>query len=118
VRVLFTAFDIFGDKQFCTHFVNRTWAKYNPEVATAFTNGITDAIEWIEKNQDAAKPIIAKYTGIPEEYVPSYYFQPSGMVVDADVAFWLDYLLKRGDIVATWLKAEDIAGNVYNSRVK
>jgi NitT/TauT family transport system substrate-binding protein len=117
-RPLFDAIDVFGEKQFTTHFVNRLWAEYNPEQAEAFTAGIVEAINWIEQNPEEAKPIIAQYTGIDEQYVPVYHFQPDGRVVEEDVAFWLEYLLGRGDVEADWLTPEQIASNRYNAEVQ
>lgn len=114
VRPLFDAIDVFGTKQFTTHFVNRLWAQYHPEQAEAFVAGIVDAVRYIEANQDAARPIVAAYTGIDEQHVPDYHFQPDGIVVEDDVAFWLDYLLERGDVEADWLTPEQIASNLYN----
>lgn len=117
IKLLFTAEDVFGQKQFTTHFVNRVWAEYNPEAARAFVAGIVDSIAWIEANQAQAKPIIAKYTGIEEKYVPDYHFQPHGQVIEADIEFWLKYLVKRGDVEVDWLKAGNIASNRYNEAV-
>jgi NitT/TauT family transport system substrate-binding protein len=114
IRLLFDASDVFGDKQFTTHFVNRIWAQYNPNTAQAFVGGIVDAIHWIEKNQMEAKSIIASYTEIPAEYIPEYHFQPDGTVVEEDVIFWLEYLQKRQDVKAGWLKPDTIATNRYN----
>ncbi|NWJ47179.1 MAG: ABC transporter substrate-binding protein [Chloroflexi bacterium] len=113
---LFTAFDVFGKKQFTVHFVNSIWAKYNSEAASAFANGIADSVAWIEANQDEAKPIIAKYTGVEAKYIPTYHFQPDARVVPEDAQFWLDYMLKRGDITASWLKPEDFVTNRYNQK--
>jgi len=118
IRLLFSAPDVFGNKQFCTHFVNRVWAQYNPAAVQAFVSGIVDAAVWIEAHQDEARPIIAKYTGIETAFIPDYYFQPQAQSNMADVQFWLDYLLKRGDVTASWLKAENIATNKWNSAVK
>lgn len=112
-RLLFDASDVFGDKQFSLHFVNRIWARENPDAARAFVGGIVDAIEWIESNPDAAKPIIAKYTGIDEAFVPDYHFQPGGVVVEDDISFWLEYLIGRGDVTAEWLTPSEIANNDY-----
>lgn len=116
-RLLFTALDVFGEKQFTCHFVNRVWAEYNTEKAEAFTAGIVDAINWIEANQDEAKAIIAQYTGIDEQYVPEYHFQPDGRVNEADVQFWLEYMRRRGDITADWLTPEQVASNRYNAKL-
>ncbi|MFP4322777.1 MAG: ABC transporter substrate-binding protein [Anaerolineales bacterium] len=115
-RLLFDAIDVFGEKQFTTHFVNREWAAQNPEAARAFVAGITQAIAWIEANQDAARAIIAEYTGIDADFVPDYRFQPDGRVVMEDVRFWINYLRGRGDI-ARDLTPEDVATNAYNARV-
>lgn len=118
-RLLFTALDVFGEKQFTTHFVNRDWAERTPQTARAFVDGIVDAIEWIEQHPEEAKPIIAAYTGIAEEHVPAYRFQPGGRVVMEDVRFWLDYMVQRGDVEAdAALTPEQIATNRFNSRAR
>jgi NitT/TauT family transport system substrate-binding protein len=115
-RLLFSALDVFGERQFTTHFVNREWAAANPDTARAFVGGIVEAIDWIEANPDAARPIIARYTGIEAQYVPAYQFQPDGRVVLEDVRFWLDYMQRRGDVAGGALAPEDIATNRYNPR--
>jgi ABC-type nitrate/sulfonate/bicarbonate transport system substrate-binding protein len=112
-KVLFTAHDVFNEKQFGLIFVNRVWAENNPEAARAFVGGISDAVNWIESHQDEAKVIIAKYTEIPAENVPEYHFQAEGKVVEADVQFWLDYLIERGDVTVDWLTPEMIGSNQY-----
>ena len=55
-RELFNAEDIFGQKQFCTHFMNRVWARENPEDARSFVAGIVDAVEWIEATRTRPRP--------------------------------------------------------------
>lgn len=117
-KLLFTAEDVFGQKQFTTHFVNKVWATYNPAQAEAFVKSIVEAIEWVETHQKEAKPIIAKYTGIEKQYVPDYHFQKNGQVVEADVKFWLDYLKGRGDVTADWLTPDEVATNEFNPFVK
>jgi len=112
--LLFDAIDVFGTKQFTTHFVNRVWAQYNPETAEAFVGGIADAVHWIEEHQDEAREIIAKYTGIDAQYVPEYHFQPDAAVVEDDVAFWVNYLVRREDVTVDWLNPAKIANNQYN----
>lgn len=117
VRRLFTALDVFGERQFTTHFVNREWAERNPDTARAFVGGVTDAIAWIEANPDAARPIIARYTGIDEQFIPDYHFQPNGRVVMDDVQFWLDVMRQRGDVENDTLTPKMIATNRYNPRL-
>ncbi len=117
-RVLFTALDVFGERQFTTHFVNRAWAKQHPQQARAFVGGVVDAIEWIAEHPQSAKPIIAGYTGIEERFVPDYRFQPDGRVVMDDVRFWLAYMRERGDVTVETLGPEDVATNQFNERVR
>jgi ABC-type nitrate/sulfonate/bicarbonate transport system substrate-binding protein len=118
LRPLFNALEIFGQKQFTLHFVNKTWAKNNHGAALAFVGGIAEAETWIQANQEAARPIIARYTGIEARYIPDYKFQQQGRVVEADLQFWLDYMIKRGDLNNASLKAEDIGTNQYNPYLK
>ena len=115
--VLFDAIDVFGERQFSTHFINRVWARLNPDQATAFVSGVADAVNWIEDNQESAKDIIAEYTGIEKEFIPVYHFQENGQVVEDDVVFWLDYLVGRGDVTADSLVPSEIAHNDYNPYV-
>lgn len=117
-RVLFDAIDVFGDRQFTLHFVNRRWAEKNPLTATAFVSGITDSIEWIKDNQEEAKEIIAEYTGFNKEHIPSYIFQDNGAVVMNDVSFWVDYMEKTGDIKNGSVEIEDVATNKYNNLIR
>ncbi|MBN2005800.1 MAG: ABC transporter substrate-binding protein [Anaerolineae bacterium] len=116
--LLFDALDVFGPKQFTTHFVNRVWAQYNPEAAEAFVGGIADAAAWIEQNQEEAKGIIAQYTGVEAQFVPEYHFQENAAVIEDDVSFWLNYLVRRGDVTVDWLNPAEIATNRYNPALK
>ncbi len=116
-RLLFTAFDVFGEKQFTTHFLHRDWAADNPAAARAFVDGIADAIDWIAANPEEARTIIARYTGIEARYIPDYRFQPDGRVVLDDVRFWLEYMQQRGDVTPGRLTPEDVATNAFNSRL-
>jgi NitT/TauT family transport system substrate-binding protein len=112
-KELFNAIDIFGEKQFTLHFVNRIWANEHPDTAKAFVGCIVDAIDWIEKNPDAAKPIVGAYTKVDAQFIPEYHFQPGGVVVMEDVQFWLDYMIARKDVTVDWLKVDQIATNDF-----
>lgn len=108
VRVLFNAFDVFGEKQFTLIFVRKSLVRENPERVKKFVAGIVDSIEWSKHNKDETKKIISKYTKVDAKYIPDYQFQERGQVIMKDVQFWIDYMAKRGDL-KTPLKAEDIA---------
>jgi NitT/TauT family transport system substrate-binding protein len=115
LEMLFDATDIFGEKQFCEIIVNSVWAENNPEDAEKFVTAIADATEWIEDNQDEAKSIISKYTGIEAEYIDDYDFQDNAKVVESDAEYWLDYM-KRTEGVADWVTVDDIVTNKYNKK--
>lgn len=116
LKMLFDAVDVFGEKQFCEIFVNSVWAENNPEDAEKFVAGIVKAIKWIEDNQDEAKQIISKYTGIDVQYIDDYKFQPNGMVSESDAEYWLEYM-KRTEGAADYLEVSDIVTNKYNKEI-
>ena len=119
VRELFNDYDdVYGTRHVSLIFVNRVWAQSNPETAEAFVTAIADAIDWIEDNQEEARGIIAKYTGIPTEAVPEYHFTEHGRVRVQDVAAWMHYLRGRGDLTADWLEPGAVATDEYNARIR
>jgi NitT/TauT family transport system substrate-binding protein len=114
VRELYNDYDdVYGTRHVSLIFINRLWAQYNPDQAVCFTTGVSKAIDWIEENQDAARKIVSKYTGIPEASVRDYHFTPHGQVRLQDVQTWLDYLIERGD-VADWVDLDMVASDKYN----
>lgn len=116
-RQLYTAVDSFGERQFCEILLNSKWANENPDGAKAFVKGISRAAKWIQENQQEAKQIISKYTGIDAEYIDDYYFQPNAMVNMDDAQYWLEYMQSH-EGVSKAIKVEDIATNKYNEDVK
>lgn len=114
IRELWNDYDLYGERHVSLIFLNRVWAKFNPEQAECFVTAIGEATAWIEDNQDAAREIVSEYTGIPAASVRDYHFTPYGHVRPGDVQVWLDYLLERGDVTADWLKVEEIANDKYN----
>lgn len=118
LTTLYTALDVFGEKQFCTHVVNNIWAENNKELTEGFVTAIAEAVEWIEANQEEAKTIISKYTGIEIQYIEDYHFQRNAAVIIEDAQFWLDYMRNRNEINADWLQVDDFATNKYNQIIR
>ena len=114
---IMTAYDVFGERQFTLHVFNSAWADNNPALVEGFVAAIADAVDWIEANQEAAREIIARHTGVDIRYIENYYFQPHARVNIDDAGFWLDYMFNRGDITADWLTVEDFATNRFNRRM-
>jgi len=117
LRTLMTAYDVFGARQFTTHVFNSVWAEQNPHLVEGFVSAIAEASEWIEANQEAAREVMSRHTGVAAQYIENYYFQPYAMVNMDDVQFWLDHMRRRGDITAEWLTVEDFATNRFNRGV-
>jgi ABC-type nitrate/sulfonate/bicarbonate transport system substrate-binding protein len=114
LKVLYTALDVFGAKQFSAHVVNKVWAENNPALIRGFVAAIVEAVTWIETNQNEAKLIIEKYTGTAPEYIEEYHYQENAGIITADAQYWLDYMRDRGEVTAGWLRVEDFATNEYN----
>lgn len=117
LKMLYTDVDAFGERQFCEIFINSVYAENNPEQAEAFVAGIVKATEWIQNNQEEAKQIISKYTGIDPAYIDDYKFHNNAMVSEEDCAYWLEFM-KKVENTPDWVKVEDVVTNKYNKSVK
>jgi NitT/TauT family transport system substrate-binding protein len=114
LKILYTALDIFGPKQFSTHVVNSIWAENNPNLARGFVAALVDAAAWVEVNQDEAKRIVSRYTEVSPEFIENYYYQENAAININDAQYWLDYMRGRKEISADWLRVEDFAANSFN----
>jgi NitT/TauT family transport system substrate-binding protein len=118
LKILYTALDIFGPKQFSTHVVNKIWADNNPGQAKGFVAALVEAVSWIQANQNEAKEIIGKYTGVSPALIEDYYYQKNAAINTGDAQYWLNYMLSRKEITAEWLRVGDFATNKYNPHYK
>ena len=114
---MYDATHTFGERQFCDIIASTKYGEKHPEALTAFVGGLSKAMDWAMENQQEAKEIMEKYTGVDAELIADYRFQEDGAVIMEDVEYWLDYMRAHGDIKDT-ITAEDIATNQYNARVK
>lgn len=117
-RTIMTAYDVFGERQFTTHVFNSIWAENNPESVTGFVSAVAEAAAWTEQNQEAAREIVSRHTGVDVRYIENYYFQPYAMVNMDDARFWLDYMRSIGLVTADWLTVEDFAANCFNPNIR
>jgi len=114
LKTLMTALDIFGERQFTAHVANSVWANKNPGLAKGFAAAVADAANWIEGNQEEAKLLVSKYTGVSPANMDDYHFQKNAAVIMSDAQYWLDYMKGSGEISADWLNVGDIATNRFN----
>ncbi len=113
---MYDATDTFGERQFCDIIASTKYGEKNPEALTAFVEGITEAMDWAMDNQEEAKKIMEKYTGIDASLIADYKFQENGAVIMDDVQYWLDYMKAHGNIKDE-ITADMIATNKYNEKV-
>lgn len=112
------SYEIAGDHASSYIFLNRVWAQSNTETAQAFVTAIAEAEDWIMLNQEQAKVIVSKYTEIPAEVLPDFFYNAHGAVDMAQIQAWQDYQKSTGDIAVDWLTAEQVATNEYNLLLK
>lgn len=117
ITSLFNAVDIFGERQFCEHIMNKVWCENNSDKARKFVTAIAKAENWVSNNQTEAKKIISKYTGIDVAFIDDYYFQKNGTVNVEDAKYWLEYM-KKNHNVPDWVSVNDVGTNEYNSLTK
>jgi len=114
LKILYTALDIFGPKQFATHVVNSVWAENNPNQARGFVAALVEAVAWIQANQGEAKEIISRYTGVSPAFIEDYYYQENASINISDAQYWLNFMRNRKEITVDWLRIEDFATNRFN----
>ena len=117
VEELYNACDVFGERQFREILLNETWAEKNTYKAERFVSALVKAEKWAMNNQDEAKQIISKYTGIDANMINDYVFQDNAMCVESDCEFWLEYM-KENEGADKSLQVKDIVTNKYNKAVK
>lgn len=81
---------------------NPTWASQNATVVKEFVASLADAVTFINKNDEAARSILEKYTKLPEAVIKKYPFpdyDPS--VRPEDIPKWLEVAKSYGGFNGT-----------------
>jgi len=116
VKTLTTGYDVFGARQFTTIFINSVWADSNQITATKFVTALSRVAEFVKNNQEEAKQIVSKYTGIAVTDIDDYVFQDFMKVVEADAQYWLDWMISRGEVLNT-ITVDQIVTNRFNQNI-
>jgi NitT/TauT family transport system substrate-binding protein len=116
VKTFMTGYDVFGAKQFTTIFINSVWANTDEVRATKFVTALSRVAEFVKNNQQEAKEIISKYTGIAVEDIDDYKFQDFNQVKVEDAQYWLDWMIARGEVRAD-ITVEQIVTNRFNQNI-
>jgi ABC-type nitrate/sulfonate/bicarbonate transport system substrate-binding protein len=121
---LFTDTDLFGDFTGGAYVLREKFIKDNPNTARKLVEGISRAIEWARttppeevrarfekiiaerrRNEDASSIKYWKSTGVASK---------GGLITDAQLQVWIDWLVKDGLLKPDQLKASDIYTNALN----
>lgn len=112
-KTLFTDYDAFGQTQFCQIFMNTDFIEKYPSETEKFVTALGKADDWAMENQEEAKEIIEKWTGISKDLIFDYRFQPHGQCQMDAMDYYINYLGLSGKLTAS-----DICTNEYNKLVK
>jgi ABC-type nitrate/sulfonate/bicarbonate transport system substrate-binding protein len=120
VRVLLTDYEILGDIALGFAGMNRDFVSKNPQKVKDFVEANARAIDWARGHPQEAKELIAKILnkkgGNPEsaKYWRGFGVREHGLIVDNDVQFWIDALVREGKLKEGQFKPSDIYTNEYN----
>ena len=90
------------------------YTEKNPDIVRAFVAAMKDAMAFVDKNPEAAKKIIAKRTGLPENLLLIPKFAKNGCVDAGAAATWIKVLTDLGAIKAGSVKPAGWFSNRFN----
>jgi ABC-type nitrate/sulfonate/bicarbonate transport system substrate-binding protein len=124
IRPLFTDHDLFGNFTAGTYVLHTRFLKENPNTARQFVTATAKAIEWAratppaevrarfekiiaqrKRNEDASTVKYWKSTGVAGQ---------GGVIVDAELQQWIDWLVKDGVLKPGQLRAAELYTNQFN----
>lgn len=120
VRVLFTDYDIIGNQTHCGLFMSEKFIRENPETVRRFVEANAKAADWAREHPEEAKELAAKIMkakgGNAEiaKYWKGFGIREHALLVDSDVQFWIDWLVKDGKLKGNQFKPADIYTNEFN----
>lgn len=124
IRSLFNDTDLFGQFTGGSYVLRDKFIKDNPNTSRKLVEGISRAIQWAQttapeevrarfdriiaerkRNEDASSIKYWKSTGVAAK---------GGLIGDAEVQVWIDWLVKDGLLKPEQLKASDVYTNNFN----
>jgi len=120
VRVLFTDYDVIGNQTHCGMFMSDKFIKENPDVVRHFVEASAKAADWAKDHPKEAQELAAKIMknkgGNPEiaKYWKGFGVREHALLLDSDVQFWIDWLVKDGRISEGQFKPADFYTNEFN----
>lgn len=124
VRIIFTDYEALGDIAIGNIGMNKDFVSKNPKKIKDFVDANARAIDWAREHPEEAKELAAKILkdkGVKPElakYWKGFGAREHGLIVDYDVQFWIDALVKEGKLKEGQFKPSDIYTNEYNPYYK
>ncbi|WP_028924015.1 ABC transporter substrate-binding protein [Pseudonocardia acaciae] len=128
IRKLFSDVELLGAFTAGSYVIKKSFVERNPETVRTFVSGVGRAIEWSRTTPRAE--VIERFTKIMtdrrrnEDTDPLRYWKTygvagtGGLIKDAELQVWIDWLADRGDIPRGSVKAGDLYTNEFNSYAK
>jgi ABC-type nitrate/sulfonate/bicarbonate transport system substrate-binding protein len=120
VRVLFTDYDVIGNQTHCGLFMSEKFIRENPEVVKKFVEANAKAADWAMEHPNESRQLAARIMkakgGNPElaKYWKGFGVREHALLMDSDVQFWIDWLVKDGKLKEGQFKPADIYTNEFN----
>ena len=124
VRVLFSDYEVIGNQTHCGLFMSEKFIRENPEVVRKFVEANAKAADWAREHPEEAKELAAKIMkakgGNPEiaNYWKGFGVREHALLMDSDVQFWIDWLVKDGKLIEGQFRPSDIYTNEFNPYYK
>jgi ABC-type nitrate/sulfonate/bicarbonate transport system substrate-binding protein len=114
IRAVFDDTDIIGEIAGGFAVLRRDWVDANPEAARDFVAASARALDFARENLDETREIFARVLTErgenPEvaQYFAGYGVREGGLPVERDVQFWIDVLVREGQVREGQYAASDI----------
>ncbi|WP_127531019.1 ABC transporter substrate-binding protein [Paenibacillus kobensis] len=94
--------------------VNGKFAQKHPQAVKDFVSAIAKTANWVNKNPEEAKKIIAKRLGVDVKYIDRYAYVDDLVVTEDPIQYYIDILEEYDKIPKGKVTVKDVYTNEYN----
>jgi ABC-type nitrate/sulfonate/bicarbonate transport system substrate-binding protein len=120
VRVLFTDYEVLGSIALGSYAMEKTFIDRHQQAVKNFVTASARAADWTVAHPDEAKRLVAKILAEHGEnsalakYWPGFGLREHALYTDRDAQFWINVLVRGGQLRPGQFTAADIESNGYN----
>jgi ABC-type nitrate/sulfonate/bicarbonate transport system substrate-binding protein len=98
------------------YFFTEEFIKNHPDAVQSFVNAITKAQRWIDDpaNFDAGAKLTAESIGTEVAY--THYFSDSTEIIDSDIQYWIDELVRGGHLKEGEITVDDLIDHSFYNK--